>query len=120
MGQFSYIGTEALTALGRAALKAAVTESAEDLVGKAQAETRVDTGAERAGIHVDSVSGVGSNASLASYTAVVSTGGASSEYDIYQHEGTYKMSGTHFLSGPLIEHRGAYLEAIARAARGAY
>ena len=115
MGRFRYIGTQALIARGRGAIRQAVTDSAEDLVGKAQARTRVDTGAERAGIHVDSVTASGNTV-----TAVVSTGGASSEYDIYQHEGTYKMSGTHFLAHPLIENRAVYLAAMAAAARGAY
>lgn len=115
MGEFRYIGTAALIARGMSAIEQAVTDSAEDLVARAQERTRVDTGTERAGLHVDDVARTAS-----SVIATVSTGGESSEYDIYQHEGTYKMSGTHFLSGPLIEHRGVYREAIARAARGAY
>ncbi len=120
MGTFRYIGTDVLTARGRSAVKQAVTDAAEDLVGQAQARTPVLTGTLKASIHVASVSGQGSNASVATYTATVATGGESSEYAIFRHEGTYKMSGVAFLGDALIENRAVYLEAMARAARGAY
>jgi hypothetical protein len=121
MGEFHYIGTEVLEAKARAALKAAVTESAEDLVGKAQAVTPVDTGTLKSSIHVDSVSGAGSNGMTATYTATVATGGESSEYAIYVHEGTSRgMPSFKYLEGPLIDNRPVYVEAIARAARGEF
>lgn len=93
----------------------AVTESCEDLVTQAQPYTRVRTGAERAGIHVESVTGGGFTV-----TGTVSTGGESSAYDIYQHEGTRYIEGTHFLERALLENSATYAEAMARAARGQF
>lgn len=115
MGEFRFIGEAVLQAKGMAAITQATVEAAEDLVGKAQPLTRVDTGAERAGIHAEPP-----NVGGASVTVRVSTGGESSEYDIYQHEGTYKMSGTHFIEIPLLEHGPTYKAHIAKAARAAF
>lgn len=112
MGEVTYIGLAALTAKGRAAVKQAVTEAAEDLVGRAQEATPVDTGTLRASIHVDSVS---------SFTAIVATGGEASEYAIPQHEGTSRgVPATKYIEGPLIASRPVYLEAMRRAARGEF
>ncbi len=83
MPEFRYVGLAALQARGMAAINAAVRESAEHLVGAAQANSDVDTGTQRAGIHVADVSGGGM-----SVTAKVATGGESSGYSIYNHEGT--------------------------------
>jgi hypothetical protein len=112
MGTFTYIGRAALQAKAIKALTQATVEAAEDLVGKAMPLTNVDTGAERAGIHADppQVSGSG-------VTVKVATGAESGEYDLYQHEGTRYMSGTHFLEIPLLNHGPTYLEHIAKAAR---
>lgn len=121
MGEFRYVGDAFLTARGRAAIKQAVTEAAEDLVQQAQAATPVDTGTLRASIHVESVSGRGSNASRATYSATVATGGEANEYAIYVHEGTSRgVQAYKYLEGPLLANRAVYLEAIKRAARGAY
>lgn len=114
MGQFSYIGDAALIAKGQHAITQAVTDSAEDLVGKAQEQTPVDTGTLKASIHVESIEHSGNQVK-----ATVATGGEA-DYAAYVHEGTSKMNGTPFLSNALIENRAAYLEAMARAARGAY
>lgn len=93
-----------------------MTESAEDLAGKAQAAAPVDTGTLRASIHVESVTQSGFTV-----TATVATGGEANEYAVYQHEGTSRgVPATKFLEGPLIEHRPAYLEAIRRASAAAY
>lgn len=115
MGEFRYVGTETLVARGLAAIRGAVTDSAEDLVRQSQANTPVDTGTLRASEHVDSV-----RETATSVTATVATGGEANEYAIYVHEGTYKMAGRPFMSDALIENRAVYLEAIRRAAAGAY
>jgi hypothetical protein len=112
MGEFRYCGLQVLTAKAVAALTQATTEVAEDLVGKAQPLARVDTGALRAGIHVQGV-----EVSATSVVATVSTGAETDEYSLYQHEGTRYMSGTHYLEVPLIEEAPVYREHIARAAR---
>ena len=52
-------------------------------------------------------------------TARVSTGGEAG-YAVFVHAGTYKMAARPFLANALQENRAVYLEAIARAARGAY
>lgn len=111
----SYVGLAALQAKARAAMVQAVTESGEHLVGEAQPLTRVRTGAERAGIHLADV-----QAGATSVTARVQTGGESSAYDIFQHEGTIYMSGTHFLALPLLANRPTYIEAMNRAAAGEF
>lgn len=121
MGTFRYVGDAVLTQLGRNAVKQAVTEAAEDLVAQAQAVTPVETGTLKASIHVESVSGRGSNASAAVYTAIVATGGEANDYAVYVHEGTSRgVPAFKFIENPLIENRPVYLEAMKRAARGAY
>lgn len=97
------------------ALTAAVTESAEDLVGKAQANTPVLTGTLRASIHTD-----GAKVSGNSVTARVETGGEANDYAFYVHEGTYKMAGRPFLTRALLDNAPFYREAMARAARDAF
>lgn len=115
MGEFRYIGTAALLGRGRAAIREAVVDSAEDLVSQAQDRTPVDTGNLKASIHVASVVGAGLGVE-----ATVATGGEANEYAIYVHEGTYKMVGRPFLSQALIDNANVYRQAIARAAQGAY
>lgn len=115
MGEFRYIGTAALLAKGRAAIYQAVVDAGDNLAEAAQDRAREDTGAERAGIRRRRPKSSGNTV-----TVVVSTSQKSSQYDVFQHEGTHKMSGTHFISGPLIENRDDYLRRIASAARGAY
>jgi hypothetical protein len=143
MGEFHYIGTAALIGKGQAAILAAVTESAEDLVGKAMAATPVgETGNLRAGLHVDSVQAGGNTVK-----ATVATGGEADEYAIPIHEGSAPHEiraknggflawpgGAHpvkvvhhpgnkpykFLEGPLLANRGLYLLAMQRAAAGQF
>jgi hypothetical protein len=55
MGTFRYVGLPVLTGKAMDALIQATNEACEDLVGKAQPLARVDTGALRGGIHVQSV-----------------------------------------------------------------
>lgn len=105
----------ALQARAMQAVQTAVEQSAEHLVGEAQPLTRVDTGTERAGIHATDAQVSGTTV-----TARVQTGGASSEYDLFQHEGTIYMTGTHFISIPLIENRPLYIEAMRRAAAAVF
>jgi len=115
MGIFVFVGPAVLVAKAQGALLAAVTESAEDLVGKAQDRTPVDTGTLKASIHVAGIQGGGS-----SVTATVSTGGESSEYALYVHEGTYKMAGRPFLLNALLEEAPVYKEAMRRAVAGVF
>ncbi len=116
MGTFVYCGQAVLTAKARKALKAAVTEMAEDFVGQAKAATPVDTGTLRDSIHVAGVSGQGSNADLGSYTATVRTGGVG--YDVYVHEGTSRgVPAFKYMEGPLLENADRYREFLAAKAR---
>jgi hypothetical protein len=141
MGEFRYIGTAALIAKGQAALHEAVAQAAEDLLGKAQGETPVDTGTLRASLHVDGPHGGGNLV-----FARVQTGGEASGYAIFVHEGTgahlilphkeggfLHFNGTFarvvhhpgtraykFLERPLLLERETLLAFIAAAARAAY
>lgn len=140
MAEFTYIGTAKLVALGHSALRAAIVESAEHLVGEAQSATPVETGTLKASIHAGDVRGSGASVSIR-----VSTGGEANEYAIFVHEGTgphiirakngkaLSFNGilvksvhhpgtkaTKFLEGPLIANRPFYREAIARAARATF
>lgn len=116
MGTFRYIGTPALIARGVNALTQAVNDSAEDLVAQAQAATPVDTGTLKASLHTDGAQVAGN-----SVTATVQTGGEANEYAIYVHEGTSRgVPAFKYLEGPLLANRAVYMEAIRRAAQGAY
>jgi hypothetical protein len=138
MGEFTYIGTGKLIALGHSALRAAIVECGEDLVGKAQDETPVHTGTLKASIHTDGVRGGGASVSIR-----VQTGGEASEYAIPIHEGSrahdivahggglfwkgaaHPVKRVHhpgnrpykFLERPLIANRPVYRAFIAAAAR---
>lgn len=93
----------------------ATTESGEDLLGKAQNETPVDTGTLRASGTVDITTGG------MSCKATVTFGGGAADYAIYQHEGTSRgVPATKFLERPLIEHAPVYQAAMAAAARGQF
>lgn len=111
----TYVGLGVLTAKAAAAVREAVAESAEDLVGQAMDRTPVDTGTLRASIHVAELTANGSGAS-----AKVATGGEANEYAVYVHEGTSRMSARPFLAQALLDNAGVYAEAMARAARGAF
>jgi HK97 gp10 family phage protein len=111
-----YVGLQFLEEKARQAMAEAVTESAEHLVGEAQAASPVDTGTLRASIHVGDVS-----SGAASVTARVQTGGEADEYAVYQHEGTSRgVPATKFLEGPLLENQATYVEAMSRAAAGRF
>lgn len=141
MGTFTYIGTPALIARGRAALHQAIGQAAEDLLGKAMGETPVATGTLRASLHVDGPHGSGNLV-----FARVQTGGEANDYAIFAHEGTgahlilpkkeggvLAFNGTFarvvhhpgtkaykFLEAPLIAERETLLAFIAAAARAAF
>ncbi len=127
-----YVGLAKLEAMARAAMVAAVTESAEHLVGESQGAAPVDTGTLKASIHTD-----GASIGAGGITARVSTGGEADDYAVYVHEGHYARHGApagggqgprnatwvppqKFLEEPLLENRPTYVEAMARAARGAF
>lgn len=82
MPQVRYIGYAALEARAMFALSSAVMKAAEDLQGRAQAETPVKTGTLKASIHVE-----GPEVGAKSVSARVATGGEASEYAIAVHEG---------------------------------
>lgn len=116
MGTFRYIGLPALIAKGMDALEDATGKAAEDLQGRAQAAAPVDTGTLRASIHVE-----GPRVEGRSVTALVATGGESSEYSIYQHEGTSRgVPATKFIEGPLITMAPVYRAYLERAMRSAF
>ena len=139
MPQVSYIGLAALQARAIEALTSGVAKAAHDLEGRAKGATPVDTGTLRASIHVD-----GPQVGGMSVEARVQTGGESSAYSIFVHEGTgphkivahgkalawdggFAKSVNHpgtppfkFLERPLIEMAGVYEAFIAAAARGAF
>lgn len=116
MPSVTYVGLGVLTARAMGALEDAVGKAAEDLVGRSQSAAPVDTGTLRASIHVDGVERGGN-----SVTARVATGGESSEYSIYQHEGTSRgVPATKFLEIPLIEMAPVYRAYIQRAMRSAF
>ena len=115
MPSVTFCGVAVLQARAVQACTQAVAEAAEDLVGKAQPLARVDTGTLRASIHVESVSPSGNGA-----TAKVSTGGESSEYALFQHEGTRYMSGTHYLEEALLQNADVYVQHLQDAANSAF
>jgi HK97 gp10 family phage protein len=109
----TYRGIAPIMGKMRAGMAKGVTQAAEDLVGKAQAAAPVETGTLRASIHVEGV-----EQSATEVKAKVATGGESSEYALYQHEGTSRgVPATKFLERPLIENRETYLKFIADAAK---
>jgi hypothetical protein len=122
MGEFRYIGLAALRAKAIAALEQAVNETAEDLVGKAQAATPVETGTLRGSIHTD-----GARVSGDSVTARVQTGGEASAYAIIIHEG-HRADGSYprragpakYIERPLVEEAPVYLAHLTAAARSEF
>jgi hypothetical protein len=142
MPEVTYIGLPAIIARARVAIERAVTLSAEDLVAQQMIAAPVKTGTLRASIHIDSIVSGGD-----SVTATTATGGESSKYAIFVHEGTgpheiYPKAaqalfwpgaahpvkvvhhpGTHpdhYMSDPLLANMGVYIEAMARAAAGVF
>lgn len=116
MPSVTYIGLPALIAKGMGALEDAVGKAAEDLQGRAQAAAPVRTGTLRASIHVE-----GPEASGTTVTARVATGGESSGYSIFQHEGTSRgVPATKFLERPLITMAPVYRAYLEQAMRSAY
>lgn len=93
----------------------AVGEAAEDLQGRAQDVTPVDTGTLKASIHVEGPEVRGNEA-----TAKVSTGGEASEYAIYVHEGTGRMEASKFIERPLLSMIPVYQRYIEEAGRKAF
>lgn len=140
MGEFRYVGREALFARAVSAVTEAVNQSANDLVALAAARAPVDTGTLRASIHTD-----GAKISGFSVTAKVATGGEANDYAVFVHEGTgphiirprngrflhfgdtfttiVHHPGTHatkFLERPLLENRGLYVAYMRAAAARAF
>ena len=114
MGEFSFIGVAALTALAHEGAVDGVTQCAEDFTGKAQAAAPVDTGTLRGSIHIDGIESDG-----ASVTARVSTGGEA-DYAVFVEMGTHKMAAQPFMAPTLIENREVYEAVMGRALRGRF
>ncbi len=122
MPQVSYVGLAALQARAIEALTSGVTKAAHDLEGRAKGATPVDTGTLRASIHVE-----GPQVGGMSVEAKVQTGGESSGYAVYVHEGTGPHKINHpgtpafkYLERPLIEMTPVYLAYMQRAAAAAF
>lgn len=110
-----YIGLPAMIAKGQQAVAEAVGKAAEDLNGRSQAVTPVDTGTLKASIHVEGPTVSGNTAE-----ARVATGGESSAYAIYVHEGTSRMGAYKFIERPLLQMIPVYQKFISDAARDAF
>lgn len=116
MPEFHFVGAATLIGMSLDGVESTLRECAEDLVSEAQAAAPVDTGTLRASIQAGDVEGGGSEMSIK-----VFTGGESSGYAVFQHEGTSRgVPATKFLEGPLIANRGVYLEALSRAMKGTF
>ena len=116
MPQVTYIGLAVLLARGQKAAEDAVVKAAEHLVGEAQTAAPFKTGTLKGSIHAEDPVTSGTTV-----TAQVATGGESSEYAIFQHEGTSRgVPATKFLEAPLIGMAPVYRAYIERAMRSAY
>lgn len=115
MPSVTYIGLPVMIAKGQHAIMEAVGKAAEDLQGRSQAVTPVDTGTLKASIHVE-----GPMPSGNTVEARVATGGESSEYAIYVHEGTSRMGAYKYIERPLLSMIPVYEKFISDAARDAF
>lgn len=115
MASISYVGSAALIARLMGTVAPAVQQSLEDLVSQSQSNTPVDTGTLRAGQHVADF-----HVGATEVKGRVATGGESSEYAVYVHEGTYKMAARPFMAQALLDNASVYKAAIEAAARGAF
>lgn len=104
-----------MIAKGQQAVTQAVGKAAEDLQGRSQAVTPVDTGTLKASIHVEGPASSGN-----SVEARVATGGEASEYAIYVHEGTSRMGAYKYIERPLLQMVPVYREFISQAARDVF
>jgi hypothetical protein len=115
MPEVAYIGLPVMISRGQKAIAEAVGKAAEDLVGRSQAITPVDTGTLKASIHVEGPTVSGNTAE-----ARVATGGESSAYAIYVHEGTSRIAARKYIERPLLEMTPVYREYLNQAAREAF
>lgn len=140
MPEVTYCGYAVLIAKGRAALLAGITQADEDLVHQQMAAAPVKTGTLRASIHIESIVESGDTVE-----ATNATGGESSAYALFVHEGTgphvirgnpwlaipglghpvreVHHPGTHanrYMGDPLLANIGLYERALAAAAAGEF
>lgn len=115
MPEVKYVGLAFLHSRAIKAVAEAVGDAAEDLQGRSQEVTPVDTGTLKASIHVEGPEVRGNEA-----TAKVSTGGEASEYAIYVHEGTGRMAASKFIERPLLSMIPVYQRYIEEAGRKAF
>lgn len=101
MPEVTYIGLAPLLAKAQEAVTNATTQSGEHLVGAQMAAAPVRTGTLRASIHIDTVESGGG-----SCTVTTATGGESSGYAIFVHEGTgaHVIEGHPWLAWPGADH----------------
>lgn len=123
MARVSYIGLPALRARAIAALVKATNEALNDLVHRAQDVTPVEEGTLKASIHTD-----GAEVSGDTVSGTVQTGGESSAYAAYQHEGM-RADGSHvivnrpgggqskFIEAPLLQMAPVYRKHLETAMR---
>jgi HK97 gp10 family phage protein len=93
----------------------AVRDSLEDLASQSQDRTPVDTGTLKASTTV-----VDFTVSAMEAKGRVSTGGESSEYALFVHQGTYKMAARPFMTQALLANADMYRQAIQAAAAQAF
>lgn len=126
MAQVRYVGLPVLRGRAIRAHVAATNEAANDLVDRSQSVTGVQEGTLKASIHTD-----GARATGDAVEARVQTGGESSAYAAYQHEG-HRADGSHvirnrpgggqskFIEAPLAAMGPTYLRHLQAAARRAF
>jgi hypothetical protein len=131
MPEVTYVGLPVMEARAMEALASGVSKAAHDLEGRAKGVTPVDTGTLKGSIEAHDPVAVGFTV-----TARVATGGESSAYAVYVHEGHFAVHGApaggigprnatyvppvKYLERPLIEMAGVYEAFIAAAARSAF
>lgn len=91
-------------ALARQAADRAMHAESPTVLGRVKSKTRVKTRALQDSERVDVVDGV----------MTVTAGGGIVDYAWYQEDGTYKMTGTHYIRDGLTESAPAVMDAVAR------
>lgn len=90
--------------MAKAAAERALTQESASVLSRARAKTRVDTGALQNSERVEVIDGA----------LIVTAGGGTVDYAWYQHDGTYKMTGTHYIAEALEESAPMIMDAVAR------
>jgi hypothetical protein len=115
MPNVKYVGLAFLTNRGIQAVSKAVGEAAAELQGAAVPITPFKSGTLQASIHGEGPDIRGNEA-----TAKVATGGESSDYAIFVHEGTSRVAPSKFIERPLLSMIPVYQRYIEEAGRKAF